>query len=392
MNYLVLLFSLLMPLYALPFTILELIKKNSQKISVLSFALAFAAIAYTATPPFGWDITNHWAHMQSLQGKSLGTIIDQAKSGYLLLDIYIWVLNKFGLPKEFLPASVVFIGYFIKLTLFQKVKTDYLYNSSLQTIFLGLLLFWLPINFFGIASGMRGELGIITLLYATYKLFLSKEIFKFIFLSAISFFIHPFLIAPIILILISYFLPYLAKYGKQIIIITIFLIFSSKIVNILINYIINIVSKFSFFSATYFNREGKFGAATAEHLNTNGIIATLIIPRIPTIVGILYLLVFKANRKNPLYLLLCLISLYLGLFFSFYTLYSRMAAVFLHVFGIFMIIQYAGDKSKKNKYFLLAFVLSLILYCLLNIYSSKNYIITTTSLLYKPFLFILFGI
>lgn len=390
MKYLVFLFSLIMPLYALPFTVIELLKKNANKLSVISFALVFATIVYAATPPFGWDITKHWAHMESLKGSSLNSIINGANSGYLLLDSYIWLLNKLGLPKEFLPASVVFIGYFIKISIFQKLKSDCLYNSNIQTIFLTLLLFWLPINFFGIASGMRGELGIITLLYATYKLFLSKEIFKFIFLSIISFLIHPFLIAPIILILISYYLSFLTKYGRTIVIASIALIFSSKIVNIIINYIIGIVSQFSFFSQTYFDTEGKFGAATSEHLNANGIFATLVIPRIPTIVGILYLLAFKANRKNPLYLLLCLMSLYLGIFFSFYTLYSRMAAIFIHLFGIFIIVQYVKDKSKRNKYFLIGFVLSLTVYCLLNIYSAKNYVSTTLSVLYKPFLFILF--
>lgn len=392
MNYLVFLFSLIMPLYALPLTILELIKKSSKKLSVFSFALAFAALAYTATPPFGWDITRHWAHMQSLEGKSLINIINDANFGYLILDSYIWLLNTFGLPKEFLPASVVFIGYFIKLSLFQKVKNDYLFNSSLQTIFLGLLVFWLPISFFGIASGLRGELGLVIVLSAAYELFFRNKLISFFIFSVIGFYFHPFMIAPIILTLVSYFFPYLARYGKQIVISSVILIFSSQIVNIIINYIVSIVSKLPFFSQTYFDTEGRFGAATAEHLNTNGIIATLIVPRIPTVIGILYLLVLKANRKNPLYLLLCLMSLYLGLFFSFYTLYSRMSAVFMHIFGIFIIIQYASDRSKKNKYFLIAFILSLILYSLINIYGAKNYISTTTSLLYKPFLFIAFNL
>lgn len=392
MYYFILILSLIVPVHALPLTISQIIKKNSKNIPTFSFALAFAAIVYAATPPFGYDITRHWVHMQSLEGRSLTYIIENARFGYLFLDAYMWLLNKIGLYKDFLPASIVLIGYCLKLSLFKDFKLKGLQANPWNTNLLAFLSFWLPINFIALSSGLRSELATILVVYATYYLYKDNKKILFVTISLCSFFIHPFAIAPILLILIANYFSHLYRYGRLIVITSILLIFSNRLVEFIINYIAGFLKRFAFYSGKYFDAESATGGGLEQSLNIYGVITAVIIPKIPVIVALIYLSLLKIRNNNLLYVTLCIMSLYLGVFFSFYTLYSRMTAVFLHLFGLFIIIQYVKNKNRLNHLFLVLFIGSMLLFCFANIYVARNYIASAIDVLYKPILLIISGV
>lgn len=392
MQYLIFIFSLIAPLYALIFSFFESIKKHSHWLPIISISLAFASISYTLVPQENYDLYRHYIHIDSINGLSFSSTLNRAQPGYILFDIYTWLIHSLGLPKNFFPASVVFTGYILKLLIFNDIKHKYLQKSSQLLIILAFLSCWLTINFFALTSGMRFALSTIIFIYVSYFLIDENKWKHFIFGSLLAFFIHPFVIAPSLIIILAKLLPNWSRLGKAFIILGVFLMFSTKLVTLGVEAVESLISGFSFFRAGYFDEDGKFGGAYVAQKNLNGYIATVIIPRIPLFIAIAYLFFRKKQFNNPLYLALCVIVVYLGLFFSYFTLHARMVAVFLHLFGIYIIFENIKSPSRNNRIVILLFLGSMCLYSIINFVIGIPLLFTAKENLYKPLMLILFGI
>lgn len=392
MPYLVLIFSLIQPVLALPFAIYIIIKKYSSTIGVFCIALAFATLAFTAIPPDTYDLARHYTRIESIRGLPLKRVIENSGMGYYLFEIYAWLINRLNMPKELFPASIIFVLYYLVFTVYNDIKVSFLENSKPLYIVLVFLAFWLSISYAGSLSGLRNPLANVIVFYLTYKLFFYNKNILFFLGSILAFFIHPFSIAPAILVFLAYRISPWFKHAKWLIVIGMLLSLSTKLVSIGIEYISNLLMRFSFYSSAYFDESSEVGGGSFESKNLNGLIINVILPRLVTFILQIYLLTLRPKRNNPLYLLLAMLTLYLGFFASYGVLYGRMSAFFLFIFTLFISLEHT--KSKTSKYTLIFYVGQLIFFSLIAIFIQYPAFIGSSfpEAIFKPVMFIVFGL
>lgn len=393
MPYLVLIFSLIYPVYALAFAVYLSIKKNSGLLSIFCIALAFATIAFAVNPSFEYDLYRHYERIQSLRGIPLTSVIEGTRPGYLLFDIFAWTINKLNLPKELFTASIVFVSYYLVFSIYNDIKHKYLQETNQLYILLVFLIFWLSISFVGLTSGLRNPFSNIIMLYLCYNLFLKKRVVLYILGSIVSFLIHPFALVLSIFIGFSYILNRFSSKSKILIMFGFLLTLGSQVVTLGIEYITAIFGNLEFFRPSYFDEESEYGGSYATALNLTGYILLILIPKIPIYLAQAYLLFIKPKANNAFYFLLCLISLYMGFFSSYQFLYSRMANFFLLLFVLYIAIYRLNVKKLYNKYFMLIYLLFLFMYSIVSLYRYKSFHASyLETVAFRPLLLIFFGI
>lgn len=392
MPYLVLILSLIQPVVALPLAMYLSIKKNSSTISVFCISLAFATLALTAIPPDTYDLARHYKRIASLSYLSYDQIIENSNTGYYLFDTYAWLINKLNLPKEFFPASIVFMSYYLVFSIYNDIKVKFLQNSKPLYRILIFLGFWLSIGYAGLLSGIRNPFANILVFFLTYRLFFYKQTVPFILGSIFAFFIHPFAVAPAILAFLAYIISPWFRGAKWLIVIGLILSLSTKLISVGIEYIANFLMGFSFYSAAYFDENSEVGGGAIESRTLNGLIINVILPRLTILVAQLYLLSLKPRNNDPLYVLLGMISLYLGFFASYGTLYGRMSAFFLFISTAFISLNYTA--SKNSRIVLITYVGLLTFISLIAVLIQYPAFIRSSfpEAIYKPVLFIVFGV
>lgn len=392
MHYLVFIFSLIQPVLALPFAMYINIKKQCSSLGTISIALAFATLAFTAIPPETYDLSRHYARIDRLSYLSLDRIMEFSNTGYYLFDFYAWLINSLHLPKEFFPASIVFASYYLVFSVFNDVKGRFLQNVKPIYIFLIFLTFWLSIGYVGLLSGLRNPFANIIIFYLTYQLFFFKRFLLFFLGSIFSFFIHPFAIAPAILVFFAYKFSWWSSKSKILIIIGFLLSISTQIISIGIEYISNFLMGFSFYSAAYFDENSAVGGSFAESRTLYGLIINIILPKIPILLTQIYLLTLKPRQNDPWYLLLAAISIYLGFFTSYATLYNRMAAFSLFIITSYLSLRYAQSNSPVSKLILIMYTGLLIVISLIAILIQYPAFISSSlpDAISKPLLFLIF--
>lgn len=392
MSYLIVILSLLQPIYALPLAIRQSVKKNTGNIATFCLALTLATITFTIDPTPSYDLYRHYERIINLREIPLAEVWNFSRPGYRLFDYYAWLINHFNLPKEIFSSSIVFLSYSLVLSVFNDAKAKYLQNTNSFYIFLILIILFCRQDLVGLSSGLRNPLANILVFYLSYNLITYRRVFPFIIGSIIAFFIHPFAIVLSTIVYISYKFSWWSFSSKFLIIIGAILTVSSKIVNSIVQYLLSILADINFFNTAYLSEEGK---VDTEILEARGLAATfivLVLPRLPIYLASIYLLKIKPRSNDALYLLLSLMTLYLGLFHSFSTIYSRMGTFYLFIFSLFLCTQISNFKSKFDKYFLAIYAGLLITYFLGMLYARRYYVFSDPVWLYKPLLFIFFNV
>lgn len=392
MHYFVFLASLINPVYILPLTIVELIKKKSTYLPAFSFALAFAFVSFELVPPINYDIYRHYLRIESLNGLPLDLIIKNSSTGYLLFDTYAWLINTLRLPLGTLNASIVFLAYFLVFTIFKDLKDNWLGSSRSSYIALSFFLLWQSITFVMLTSGIRSQFAATLLVYASYKLFYYKKTSLFLVLSLVAFFIHPFSLGISAIIYTSTRLIFLSRWSKTFIIVGFLASLIPSAISYIINLIILVFNKFDFFRASYFDPNSTWAKGVIESKNINGLIVTFFVPRLPFYISQIYLIINKPKSHNAYYTALCLISLYLGVFHSFYTLFDRMAVFYYLLFTLYLITREASRTSKLSKQLYYTYFISIVLYSIINLYRYKDFLLTAKTVMFKPMLFSFFGV
>lgn len=392
MKYFIFILSLVNPIYSLILSINEIIKRKPSYLTICSFALAFAGISWAISPPIEIDLYRHYLRIEYLRGMYFSEVLHRSTPGYLLFDSYAWLLNSIGLPKQFFPASIVFISYILVLSVFKRIKSKKLITVKPSIIALSFLIVWLSIDFVLLSSGIRSTFSSIVIFYFAYQAIYERKFISFILATIFAFFIHPGSLGPSVIVGLSLFFYRYIKTPRIFVYIGIALIFGSQIVNAIANYISIFLNDYSFYSAAYLSQDSSLGAAALQERNLNGIIGEFVIARLPGYVGILYLLLLKHKDKDPFYLILCLGSLYLGLFFQYYVLYERFSSFFVLSFSVFIILEYIRRPNKFNIRFMVLLLISLLAHSIFHLYRYSAYLSTAKDLLYKPLLFIVFNI
>lgn len=391
MRYFIFILSLIQPIFALPLAINEGFKRYTSSIITFVIALAFASISYALVPSEELDLYRHYERIDSLKGVPLESVLDYSRTGYVIFDLLAWAVNLLGLPHQTFTAIIVFISYYLLLTVFKYVKKDYLLTADKFVIAFSLLTFILSVDFVSLASGLRNSLANIVVFYASYLLFKKNKIIIFIFLSILATYLHPASAIPALIVFIAYTCPWLSKYAKPMIIFSIICMLSSKLITPIIEYLDYLASYLPFYSgnSVYTDLESRAAGAFSDVASVKGWIAAFIIYRLPTYLSLLYLAKLKPPKDDKLYLALCLSLLYLGIFFSYLTLFLRYNSFYIYLFSLFLVLQYAKRPNKFNFYFTIYYMASLFLINLTNFYSFRYFILSAIDAFYTPLLILL---
>lgn len=394
MPYFVLILALLQPILSFPLAIFNSVKKSTSPINNFAISLALAAITFALIPPPELDLFVHYKRIDSLKGLPLETVIQHSASGYKVFDIYAWLINYINLPRETLSATVVFASYYLILSIFARIKKLYLYDSKNIIRILGLFIFLLCIDYVSLASGLRNHFANIIVFYASFILFQHKRIYLYILLVLIAFFVHPASLLPSLIVSVAFLFPKLSKYSKPIVVISVFIMLGNKGISPVIDYLNSLASNLSFWNSNsgYIDQNSTWGGGFSEVASTKGWLAAFVIYRLPTYLSIFYLLKLKPVKGDLLYLSICLSILLLSIFFSFHTLFLRYNSFYIYLFSLFFIIQYSKKPNKYNFYFGIFYVTSLLLINLTNLYSFRNFVLSSSQAFYKPLLFLVTGI
>lgn len=385
--------SLILPVYGAIFAIPSAIKENSSRLYLASIALAFATIAFCIDPNEGVDLYRHYLRIESLKGLPFDIAVSNIFSGYFFFDIFAWVINFYDLPKQLFTALVVFTSYYMMLSIGDKL-IDGLYNKTNSLIIAcSFIIFLLNINYISLALGLRSTFSYVIVFYACFYLIENKKVFKFFAYSFIAFLIHPSSSIPFLIMLIAYLLPGLSKHGKLIVLIAVIFMLLSDLVTPIIQYLDSLASQLPFYkSGAYTDSDSQWGGGFADHASFKGWIATYIILRMPTYLGIFYILVTKVRRSDKLYTAVVLCILYIGLFFGYQTFSSRLTAFYIFIFSFFLVKEQLHASGRFNLYFVLVYLASLLLIWLLNLYSFSDIFSSANEVFYKPLVFILTAI
>lgn len=381
MRYFIFILSLIQPVIALPFSIIEAVGRHKSFLPLISVALAFSIIAFSIDPPFEYDLYRHYLRIEGLKGLGFKEVLDLSRNGYYLFDSYAWLINKTGLPKQFFTASIVLASYMLVFLVFNDIKIKHFQEVSQQSLFLVFIAFWLSINFVGLSSGIRNGFANIIVFYISYSLIYRNSWLLFLSGSFFAFYIHPFSALVSTSVIISFLLFKYSRLGKFFLLLGLVFLIVPALSKNLIGLIDSVLYVLSFDFGTYLKSDSDFGAGYIDTVNTYGFIASFIIARLPVYIGIGYLLVIKARSNSALYLLLCGMVLYMLFFYNYHTMYFRMSSAFLLFNTVFLLNDYFNTRSFIRRVFVVLYICSLILYSVLNLYLVSKHEEYITSLL-----------
>jgi hypothetical protein len=199
--------SLLYPLYALPWIIKAMVKNEYFGYLLFSWVMAYSS--YLMIPYNDFDLTRHYESFLLMSNISFDEIlIVDPRIKHYFFNIYMWLINEMGLSKQFVPFFITFIKYMLYFATFRRVLNAYpivdeqtdISSKWLMVIFLFLLIG--TIRFVGDTSGLRNSLAFSIFIYAIIRQYIDHKYILSLFLFILSIGVH---LSIVPLILIFYF-------------------------------------------------------------------------------------------------------------------------------------------------------------------------------------------
>lgn len=354
---------------------------NRKTVFIIFFTLVFSILAYLLNPGYEeYDLGRHYAHIATLQGVSFSNVVTEARSGYLFFDSYAWLITTIGFTKHFFTASIVFLSYYLILSVWKDFLPRVGSKCTQQTSVLVFMMFWLSIGFVSIASGIRNGFGNTVVFYISYYLFFYNRKSLFLIGAFFAFLVHPFTLASSVLVGIAYFFgkKITLKLSKLIILLGLFFLFSEHLIYWVINFLQEALSTLHFVKASYLDFSGQWGAGHKETRNFNGLLEVYLFSKLPVYVAAGYLILIPLRKVifPKLYFLLSILFLYFCIFYDYYTLVGRMVYVFIYFFTLFIAGQYVLSKTKIDGIFFLSYLSALVIYSVFNIYAYRAFWLT----------------
>lgn len=373
--------SLLYPVYTLPFIISSMFR--NERFGYLMFSLFMGYLAYLMVPYDTMDITRHYETFQLLSSSSFSEIGQLGRSFDYAFYVYVWSMAHLGLPKEFIPFSVIFLiysFYFLALkkvldnTPARDVEKKHLLSVRALTI-LGVFLLFNEIRFVGNASGLRNPLAFSMFIYAIFELLYSKRRIKFLSLSIVATFIHISVLPVIIIFLATKWIRTL-RLNRWLLIIA-YVILLTGTAGILFSLIIKglepILRQFGLYFHAYMDVDGAWGLGFYEDKNIRTIVFEKILKPLPLYLAGGYFLVVTKYIQKDLARFLLLFFVFIALVSISRTMLDRYSVLFVMLFIYFLIIelQYKTLTSIK-KLFLVGFVSALLLVDIGGLYKYRD--------------------
>ncbi len=368
----ILLGTLLYPFYMLPFIFSSMLR--NERFGYLLFSFFMGYLAYLMVPYEGFDITRHYNAFNTLSNYDFSEINDYDGSIFKYgFYVYCWNVAKLGLPKEFVPFSIIFTVYSLYFLTLKRIidftparNKDALNIISLKMLtLLGVFLIFNEIRFVDATSGLRNMWAFSIFIYAFFDLLYKKKIFKFILLSILASFIHISVIVPICIYLLTTIIKLLRINRWLLVVAYIFLItgIASILFEILVKALEPILRHYGLYFPSYMDPDGAWGAGFYADKNIKMIILEKILKPLPLyIAGGYFILVRNYVRKDIARFLLAFF-LFIALVSVSRTLLDRYNILFVSLFIYFLVIelQYKPLTNLK-KIFISCFIGSLILF------------------------------
>lgn len=383
--------SLLFPVHLIAFSVIRSVRRNGGILSIMSFVLVFAAIAFTLTPPETYDLFRHYERIDSLKGLRFGEVIEVSEPGYILFHMYAWTINILGLPKQFFTASIVFVSYFLVFLVYLDFKKRLLIQESFQLRLTFFLILWLSIGFIMVAGGIRNGFANSIVLYVGYHLIYHNKTLTFLLGSVLATFMHPFAAAPLILIGVSRVLSTWSHYGRFCVLAAIVFIMIPSFSFTMTSLVGGLLEDFSFYKETYFREDSKWGGGFYETRPFLGLLVSFGIKRLPFYVALLYMLVKRPSRNDALYLFVCSLVLVAGFTFHLYAISGRVISILILFFCVYLVRQYLIRRSQVDVVFIYIYLFAVTLHSLFHVYEFAGFIFGSLEWLYKPLPIMLLG-
>ncbi len=395
---LILVGSLVYPVYTLPFVISSMLK--NQRFGYLLFSFFMGYLAYLMIPYDSFDLTRHYASFNAISGYSFSEIInydpyDKFKYPFYL---YCWCVAQLGLPKEFVPFSIIFTLYSLYFLTLKKIldhtpkrektETTKNYISLYMLTLLGVFLIFNEIRFIGAASGLRNTFAFSIFIYALFDFLYFKKRLKFIVLSILACCVHI-SVLPIVLIFIFSKVVKILKFNKWLLTL-VYIVLITGVVSVLFTLVFKslepILRPLGLYSHAYMDVDGAWGLGYFIDKNIKTIILEKYLKPMPVyLAGAYFLLVKNYIRKD--------LARYLLIFFVFIVLVSvsrtmldRYSILFVSLFIYFLVIELQYKPlTKVKKIFVACFIVSLLLVDVGGLYRYRGvYLPSWGKIFYTP--------
>lgn len=324
-------------------------------------------------PPADMDLYRHYELIRSLRGLSLHSVIIESGFGYLGFNVYAWILNGFGLPAWFFPASVVFLGYELVIAIYSLLRRTYLRDSSWSTRFLVFITLWLSVDLVSLSSGIRSSLAILIVAYFGLRFLMHGGVILFTVTSVAAILVHPIAVVAIAATVIGRRFRRFSRYTK------LFLwagALGGLMGHLVVSGAMTLLSGVIPVSAieAYFSPDGQWGPAFFSASSLNAILGGFVFFRLPGYLGFCYLVIKRPDRISALYVLLTSVALLLGSTFMLFTVYGRIQSYFILMFSIYIAIEYRKRRSALIRSFFVFYLLSLLLYAAAETYAYREFL------------------
>lgn len=310
-------FFLLNPLFALPFFKNFKISDFFPKF-IISFSLAYL---FMGIEPAG-DVAKYYQLFEQGLGdfQQYLSIIDSNRFG-ILVPSELYLIKVFGLKKEFLIFSHVFICVYLFINILSYLYANKRELFPVKVVYL-LLIVLLIINYKGIALGIRFWTSAYFVIYANF-LYLQKKRIKMYFFFLFSYLIHP----GVIVYFLLHFFSSILKNKNVIFVFYISLFFIIIPKSIWLDGLLSIIRNYDYYllNKLAFYMDSQWGGDLLESKSTLGYIY-FHFGKLRTLVAAYIIFIFRRD-KGYLFNFLIFSFAFNVVFFDFFTLYFRYAIV-----------------------------------------------------------------
>jgi hypothetical protein len=390
---LIVLGSLLYPIYALPW-VFKLMIKN-EKLGYILFSLSMAYSAYLMIPYFDFDLTRHYDDFirMTLVDFSDILVVDPRPKHYFF-NVYMWLIHQLGFSKQFVPFFITFAKYFFLFLSFRKILEAYPIDDTTGSIekkwymIIFLILLIGTIQFVRDVSGLRNNLAFAVFIYGVLIYYIDRKYFSSIMLFILAIGIHLSIIPLVLLFYLSLFLSK-SKTLRIVFIISLIILLTGMADNLFFG-IMNILKPFlkanGLYFSYYMSPEGKWGAG---YFADKGI-ATLLLEKYirPSAFyfAAVYLLLVRNLTFEKIKSFLYIVFIFVVLVSVSRTMLDRYSYFYKFLFLFVLMSEYATKPfTKFKKYFLIFLILITITTKMISIYRyGAVYIDSWTETLYVP--------
>jgi len=382
----------LYPVYFLPWIIKYMLKNDI--FGYILFSLLMGYLAYLMIPYDTMDITRHYATFELLSNMDFDDIIQFRIFDYIF-NIYMWTVAQIGLPKEFVPSSIVciqYMFYFLALLKVFKYRKSLGENIPAWLLALGVFFIINEIRFVGAASGLRSGLAFSLFIYALIDDHLYRKRIKFWFFSLLSIAIHISVFPLLLLYVISRYFPF--RYLMRILFILSLILLASgmaeKIFYVFLGILEPYLKEVGLYFHAYMDSNGAWGNGFYADKNIKTIILEKFIKPLPFYLAGIYLLKVKNFEYKTIQIYLYYLYVFIVLVSVSRTMLDRYSYFFVLFFIMVLLLELNTLRlTHFKKVFIILFVSAMILMDLGGIIKYRDIIVSWKKILYIPAPFML---